>query len=146
MALIRWNPWSLERFLEEDFELPTIPGISRLAGQGINLYETEEAVVAEVSVPGVPPEKIDVTVDSGIVRVSGSYEDKKEEKEKRRYFMSSMASSFNYAFRLPQGIVSDKEPNVEFDNGMLRMTFPKTKKVAPKRIKILTRGKESKAS
>ncbi len=63
-------------------------------------------------------------------------------RNKRRYYMSSLSSSFNYSFRLPQGIVADKEPAVEFDNGLLRMTFPKVQKKAPKKIKITAKKKK----
>lgn len=140
MALIRWNPWSIDRFLEEDWDLPTLPGVSRLVGQGLNLYETDDSIVAEAAIPGVPEDRIDVTVEKdGTVRITGSAEDAKEDRSKRRYFMSSMTTSFNYVFRLPQGIISEKEPDVEFDNGILRLIFPKQAKEAPKKIKVSKR-------
>ncbi|MCR4305541.1 MAG: Hsp20/alpha crystallin family protein [Candidatus Daviesbacteria bacterium] len=134
----------MDRFLNEDLDFPTLPGISRLAGQGLNLYETDDLIVAEAAVPGVPEDRIDITVDGRVVRISGSFEEKEEDRGKRRYFMSSMASSFNYSFRLPDGVAIDKEPTVEFDNGILRLEFPKLKKQAPKRIKISVKAKESK--
>lgn len=126
MALIRWNPWNFPS-LEDEFDIPSIPGLSRIMGQGLNIYETEDAVVAEVSVPGIAEDKIDVSVDEGVVRVTASAEEKIEEKGKRRYFMSSMASSFNYSFRLPQG-VAEGEPEAELENGVLTLTFRKIKK------------------
>ncbi|MCL4416585.1 MAG: Hsp20/alpha crystallin family protein [Actinobacteria bacterium] len=81
MALIRWNPWSIDRFLDEDLDIPTLPGFSRLVGQGLNLYETEDSIVAEAAIPGVPEDRIDVTVDKdGTVRITGSVEDTKEDR------------------------------------------------------------------
>ncbi len=136
MAIIRWNPWNIDRFFEDDWDMPTVPGISKLMGQGLNLYETEDAIVAEAALPGIPEDKIDVTFENGVVRVSGSAEEKQEEKEKRRYFMSSMATSYNYSFRVPEGIVSDGEPEAEIDDGILRLTFKKAQKKEPKKIKI----------
>lgn len=136
MAIIRWNPWNIDRFFEDDWEMPTIPGISHLMGQGLNIYETEDAIVAEAAVPGIPEDKIDVTFENGIVRVTGSSEEKQEEKGKRRYFMSSMASSVNYSFRVPQGVVADEEPKAELEDGVLKLTFKKVKKVVPKKIKV----------
>ncbi|MCL4416586.1 MAG: Hsp20 family protein, partial [Actinobacteria bacterium] len=104
---------------------------------------TEDSIVAEAAIPGVPEDRIDVTVDKdGTVRITGSVEDTKEDRSKRRYFMSSMASSFNYVFKLPQGIISEKEPMVEFDNGLLRLSFPKQAKEAPKKIKISKKREE----
>ena len=60
--------------------------------------------------------------------------------------MSSMTSSFNYSFRLPQGIVSDKEPGVEYDRGVIRLIFPKVEKKPPKKIPVSAKGKETKKS
>lgn len=141
MALIRWKPWSLSNFFEEDFDMPTIPGLSRLVGQGLNLYETEDTVVAEAAMPGIPEDRIDVTVDDGIVRVSGSYEEKEEEKEKRRYFMTSMARSYNYSFHLPEGVIKDEEPVAEVTDGVLTLKFKRAKKAPPKKIKVTKKSK-----
>lgn len=146
MAIVRWNPFrAIDRFFDEDFDLdfPTIsfPNISRLMGQGLNLYETSDEVIAEAAVPGIPEDKIDVTTDNGVVRVTGSYEEKEEDRKRKRYYMSSMASSFNYAFRLPDGVVTEKEPTVELDNGVLRIKFEKVQKAAPKRLKISVKSK-----
>lgn len=141
MAIVRWNPWNLERFFEDDWELPTIPGISKLMGQGLNLYETEDAIVAEAAVPGMTEDKIDVTFDNGIVRVTASAEEKKEEREKRRYFMSSMTSSYNYSFRIPEGVVRAQEPSAELEDGVLKLTFKKVEKKEPKKIKVTKKAK-----
>ncbi len=140
MALIRWNPWNLQSMLEDDWDLPTLPGISRLAGQGLNLYETEDTIVAEAALPGIKEEKIDISVDEGVVRVSATSEEKTEEKNKRRYFMSSMAQSYNYSFRLPQGIISDEEPSAELENGVLTLVFKKIQKAEPKKIKVAAKA------
>ncbi|MBP6913180.1 MAG: Hsp20/alpha crystallin family protein [Candidatus Levybacteria bacterium] len=144
MAIIRWNPWNIDRFFEDDFDLPTIPGISRLMGQGLNLYETEESIISEAALPGVSEDKIDVTFENGVVRVTASIEDKKEEKEKRRYFMSSMTSSFNYSFRIPEGVVETSEPEAVLEDGVLRLTFKKVVKKEPKKIKVSKKVKSIK--
>ncbi len=142
MAIIRWNPWNLDRMFEDDFEFPTLPGISKFMSQGLNLYETEEAIVAEAAIPGIPEDKIDVTFEDGVVRVSASTSQSEEEKGKKRYFMSSMATSFNYSFRIPEGVVKDEEPTAELDNGVLKLVFKKAEKKEPKKIMVSKKAKE----
>lgn len=142
MAIIRWNPWHLTDLLDEDFALPTIPGINRL-GQGLNIYETEDSLVAEVALPGIPETQVDVSIDEGIVRISASHQTKDEQKGERRYFMSSMAQSFNYSFKLPEGI-ADKEPKAELENGVLTLSFEKIKKAPPKKVKVIGKGSAAK--
>ncbi len=139
MAIIRWNPWNVDRMFEDDWDLPTIPGISKIMSQGLNIYETEESLVAEASVPGIPEDKIDITFENGTVRITGSIQEKEEEKNKRRYFMSSMATAFNYSFRIPEGVVQDQEPTAEIENGILRLEFKKAVKKEPRKIPVSKR-------
>jgi HSP20 family protein len=143
MAIIRWNPWNLDRMFDDDFEFPTIPGVSKFMSQGLNLYETQDSLVAEAAMPGISDDKIDITFEDGIVRITGSAEERTEEKGKRRYFMSSMANSFNYSFRVPEGVVRDEEPKAELDNGILVVTFKKAEKKEPRKIKVSKKEKLS---
>lgn len=136
MAIVRWNPWSLSSLFDEDWNLPS--AVSR--SQGLNIYETENALVAEIALPGIPEDKVDVSVDNSLVRISGSMEEKKEETKEKKYFMSSMASSYNYSFRLPENV--KKEPEAILENGVLTLTFPKTEESQPKKIKVVAKKKE----
>lgn len=142
MAVIRWNPWSIDRFLDEDWDVPTIPGLSHLAGQGLNLYETNDAIVAEAALPGISEGNIDITIDEGVVRIVGAME--KRANEGRRNYMSTLSSSYNYSFRLPQGAVEDTEPVCELNDGILTLSFPKVQKTPPKKVKVTKKTRESK--
>lgn len=137
MAIIRWNPLNISNLFENDFDVPTLPVLSRL-GQGINLYETEDSVIAELAIPGISEDRIDITIETNIVRVTGSQEETRKEEDKRRYFISSMNTSYNYSFRLPEGI-TEKEPVAELDNGILTLAFEKAQKVPPKKVKVVRR-------
>lgn len=141
MAIIRWNPWNISSFLnDEEWDLPTIPAISRIAGQGLNIYETEKSLVAEIALPGIHEDKIDISVNKGIVRISAADDQNQEEKSTRKYYMSSMSASFNYSFRLPEGISETQEPEAILEKGVLKLTFQKPEVVAPKKIKVIARS------
>lgn len=135
MALIRWNPWNLQSMLEDDWEVPTVPGLSRILGQGMNIYETDSEVIAEIALPGISEDRIDVSIDDKVVRISATSETTQEDKAGRKYFMSSMAQSYNYSFRLPEGL-EEAEPNAVLQHGVLTLTFKKAAPVAPKKIKV----------
>lgn len=135
MAIIRWNPRSLTSLLDEDWDFPTFPGLSRL-GQGLNIYETEEQLIAEAAVPGIPDSNIDVTVEDGVVRISASNTQTQEDQNQKRYFMSTLATSYNYSFRLPENILAEEEPNANVSNGVLTLSFKKAQKQAPKKVKV----------
>lgn len=142
MAIIRWNPWNVRSLLEDDWDFPTVPGISRMLGQGLNIFETENEIVAEMALPGIGEDNIDISIDEGVVRISAVDEKTQENKDKRRYFMSSMASAFNYSFRLPEGIKNNEEPQAILEQGVLKLIFPKAEVVAPRKIKIVSGKKE----
>ncbi len=142
MALIRWNPWSIDRLMEDDWDMPTIPGLSRIAGQGLNLYETDDHVIAEAAVPGIPEDHIDVTVDEGIVRIVASKTD--TSRNGRRNYMETLSSSYNYSFRLPQGVKEDEEPNVELSDGIITLSFQKVSKAPPKKLKVTRKSGSAK--
>ena len=144
MPIIRWNPWNIDRFFEDDWDLPTIPGISRLVGQGLNLYETDKDLVAEAAVPGIPEDNLDVTVDDGVVRIVGSMSQDDKDKNKQRSFMSTLSASYNYAFRLPQGVITDKEPDIELTDGILTLRFTKVQKTPPKKLAVKRTTKQVK--
>lgn len=143
MTLIRWNPMNLSSLLDDDWDLPTLPGLSRL-GQGLNIYETANQLIAEASLPGLKDDEVDVTYENGVVRITGSALDKSEDKSQRRYFMTSRATSFNYSFRLPEGLVADKEPECDLEDGVLTLRFNKVEKVPPKKIVVKSVKKATK--
>ncbi|MFZ5376831.1 MAG: Hsp20 family protein [Patescibacteria group bacterium] len=70
------------------------------------------------------------------MRISANNQQQQSDKNKRRYFMSQISNSYNYSFRLPDKVAADVEPTTELNNGILKISFTKTKKEAPKRLRI----------
>jgi len=134
MSISRWNPTSISSFFDDEFDFPAFTS-SRNISTGLNMYETDSEVVAEMAMPGVSEDKVDISMDGRMVNVSSHIEEKKEEKDKKRYFVSSMSSRFNYSFRLPEN-VSGEEPEATLTDGILTLTFAKRVNDAPKKIKV----------
>ncbi|KKQ80857.1 MAG: Heat shock protein [Candidatus Daviesbacteria bacterium GW2011_GWA1_38_7] len=91
--------------------------------------------------PGIPEENIDVSVEEGVVRISGSSQVAKEDKGMRSYFMNAISSSYDYSFQLPSGL-EDGEPKAELRRGILTLRFKKTRKEAPKKVKVVSKDEE----
>ena len=90
---------------------------------------------------GIPEENIDVSVEEGVVRISGSSQVAKEDKGMRSYFMNAISSSYDYSFQLPSGL-EDGEPKAELRRGILTLRFKKTRKEAPKKVKVVSKDEE----
>lgn len=108
MALIPWRPLSdWERFFEEDWFLPIITPWEKTK-PAMDLYETDKEVIAEFDLPGFDPEKIEVSVEDGVLKVTGEMEEKKEEKEKGYWRKEIKRGSFERMIRLPVNVKEDK--------------------------------------
>lgn len=135
MKLIPWRPFDFSRFFEDDdWFLPVIPRISEPA---LDLYETEKEVVAKVNLPGVDPEKINVTVDEQTLRISGSTEEKSEEKKKGYFRREIRQGAFERVVQLPVPVKADAT-EANYDRGVLEIIMPKAEpeKTEGKKIKV----------
>lgn len=137
MALIPWKPFDeLGRFFEDDdWFLPVVPH-HQAFGPAMDLYETDKDVVAEVNLPGIDPKNISISIDKQVLTVSGSAEEKKEEKKKGYWRKEIHKGSFSRSVQLPAAIDEDKI-DASYEKGVLRIVMPKIKKAPEKKpIKI----------
>ena len=138
MAIIRWEPLrDIDRFFEDD-DLWNFPK-SRMTHQSwdlsVDVYEDGNSVVAEMNLPGIDPDKLDIGVEDGYLRVAGSREEDKETKKRGYYSKQIMRGSFERTVRLPYEVESHKA-NAAYDKGVLRISIPKKKASKGKKIKV----------
>lgn len=138
MALIPWDywprPWHRLPRLFEELEKWEWPEFGELA-RGLNVYETKDAVVVEAAVPGISSDKVEVTVDRGMVTIRGEEEVKEEEKKKRKYYCEEKVSRFDYRTALPVSC-DESKAEAEFTDGVVKVTIPKSAEVKVKPVKI----------
>ncbi len=100
---------------------------------GLSVAEDDKHVYVEASVPGVDPKDIDITFEKGVVRIVA--EGKKEEVEGKKYFRRSQ-SAFSYQFSIPSDVNTAKDPETKVTHGVLHLTFAKSEKAQPRKIKV----------
>ena len=125
MSIIKWEPFSeVDNFFQE---LP-IQTFGKIGSDlAVDLYEEKENIIAKMNLPGVNPDKIKVSVEDNMLRVSGSHEEEKEEKKKHYYHKEIKKGSFERVVSLPQA-VKKEGVSAEYKNGVLKIVLPKTKK------------------
>lgn len=140
MALIPWKPFAdLDRFFEdEDWFLPVISKGNLLPE--MDLYETDKEVVAEINAPGIDPEKTEIVIDNGYLKVKGEAEEKKEEKKKNYWRKEISHRSFERTVRLPSEIEEDKV-EATYEKGVLKIVMPKKEAIPAKGKKIQIKTK-----
>jgi HSP20 family protein len=137
---VRWSPRrelvslreAMDRLLEEGL------AEKRLGGHGearlpIDVYTTAAEIVVIAAMPGVPPEEVEVTLESDTLTIRGELPPPLENVE--YIFQERSCGRFSRALTL--NVPIDAE-NIEatFNNGLLTLTLPKSTPVKPKTITI----------
>jgi len=138
MAIVKWNRYSPFRvpsiFDDDDWPQITWPEIS--SPSGLDIYETDDSVVVEAQVPGIPEDKVEVSIEGNVLTICANHEETEEEKEKKKtVYKKTKQTSFNYSTNLPR-MVKASEAKAETDKGVVKVTIPKSEEEKPKRIEV----------
>lgn len=104
----------------------------------VDIHEYTDRFELYVDLPGVDPAKVELTLDGGILTLSGERSEsptgkRGEEAQARR--TERGLGSFHRRFVLPD-TVDDEKVNASGKNGVLTVTIPKQAKSMPRRIQI----------
>lgn len=105
-----------------------------LSQTGLEISEDESQYLIKADMPGMKEENIQITIESGILRIQG--ERTQEESDKALRFHSRAISSYNYRLALPGPIDENQQPKACYKDGVLCITFNKAKQNIAKRIQI----------
>lgn len=100
-----------------------------------DIYEENGNLIVEMSIAGINPDNIDITVEDDYIKVVGHREEEHQEK-KRQYFKKEIKrGSFERIIDLPTAVEADKA-KAEVKNGILIITLPKINKKESRKIQI----------
>lgn len=99
----------------------------------LTVYDDGKNIIVEAALPGLESKEINVTIDKGILRISG---EKSEEEEQGKRFYRRAMNSFSYRLTLPNEIDEKTEPQATFKNGILSLSFTKSAATQMKKIPI----------
>jgi HSP20 family protein len=91
------------------------------------IYETQDAFVISLELPGVNEEDVTVSQTNNVLVVRGKRRFQKASEDSRYYSSERAYGVFERMFPLP-GYVRADSLEQEFDNGILLITIPKTGK------------------
>lgn len=106
----------------------------------VNIAETETQFEVSVDLPGVPADKVDVSVHEGQLIISGKREDVAEESGKTYHRVERRTGEFQRAITLPEDI-DEQNITAEYVDGVLTVNLPKSEKPQPTRVEVKTHAK-----
>jgi HSP20 family protein len=103
----------------------------------VEVIQKPNAIVFRAELPGLKADEVNVSVNDGLLTISG--ERKQEHEEKRDGFLRSERSygTFYRAFSLPEAADEDKVV-ASFKNGVLEINVPVSERERGRRIKVDT--------
>lgn len=133
---------NLHREMDRIFESFGLPLYARafrpetFGGRGFHVYEDTENVYAELPVPGMAPEHLEVSVEEGVLKVTGERpESQGDDKPIRWRLKERMTGRFEHKFRLPVEIDREKV-TADYTHGILTVTLPKAPEAKPRKIEV----------
>ena len=144
MSLVNYEPWFGARQLQDDINR-LFTGLTTNDSSGVNadwvpnvdINEFDDKFQLYVDVPGVDPKNVDITLEAGVLTISGERymqaETAEENVVRRRTERGS--GRFYRRFLLPETVVAEKVKATD-RHGVLEILIPKQAKAQPRRIKV----------
>ena len=143
MNLVRFEPWSLSDLIQGDFDRRNTRRFARdeIAtpaadwAPAVDIVEMKDAFLLRADVPGVVAEDIEVSMEEGVLTVSGERAaDSHDETDGVRRF-ERRTGRFCRRFSLPDSADADGIA-AKCANGILEVSIPKLPEVQPRRITV----------
>ncbi|MDX1509613.1 MAG: Hsp20/alpha crystallin family protein [Woeseiaceae bacterium] len=144
MSLMKYEPYLGLHKLQDDINrlfsswaTADSSGVTADWVPSVDINEFEDRFQLFVDVPGVDPKNVDITLESGVLTITGErfpIAEKSEENVIRRRAERG-SGRFYRRFILPQSVDADKVKATD-RNGVLEISIPKLAKAMPRRIKV----------
>lgn len=99
-----------------------------------DIYETKDALMVLMEIPGVDKDNVDISVEDGVLKVHGRIDFSKYEGMDPVYTEYNVGH-FARSFSLSREVDQDKI-DAELNDGVLSLTLQKAEKAKPRTIKI----------
>ena len=145
MALVPYRDWlPFNQLKDEINRLFNTVGDSETSGAmagwvpSVDIYESDDRFDLLVDLPGVDPQKVELTLDNGVLTISGDRPVEKGVGEGRREVRVRLergAGKFYRRFILPETVDAD-QIQASGRNGVLEIQIRKQAKAQPRRINV----------
>ncbi|HEU5179391.1 MAG TPA: Hsp20/alpha crystallin family protein [Candidatus Polarisedimenticolia bacterium] len=101
----------------------------------VDIVEDEREYLIKADLPEIRKEDVRVTVQDGVLSISGERRFETEEKGRRFHRVERAFGSFNRTFVVPTD-ADPEEVTAEFTDGLLQVHLPKSEQAKPRSIEV----------
>jgi HSP20 family protein len=103
----------------------------------VDVKETADDITVRAELPGLNPEDVNVSVQDGVLTISGEKHDEREEgkADTNYHLLERRYGRFERSFSLPR-TVNANDVKANFQNGVLNVTLAKAEEAKPRRIEV----------
>lgn len=139
-TLLRYQPWSVHRELLNEFNryfdrAETTSGATAEWTPAVDIEEYADKFVLYADVPGVDLKSVDVTLEKGVLTLSGSREKAAEASGVEARRVERANGRFFRRFSLPD-TVDGEAVTARGSNGVLEVVIPKRPQAQPRKIAV----------
>lgn len=100
-----------------------------------DIRETKDQVVFEAALPGLSKKDIDITLQDGVITVSGERQEREVSENETVHCTENRYGKFVRSFSLP-GDVDEEKVDAKYTNGMLTIALNKVEPEVPEQKRI----------
>ena len=146
-ALAYWDPFRELEDMQSRFAkiLGLTPARTRNGGRelmtvtewepSVDVIEDEKEWLVKADLPDVKKEDVKVTVEEGVLTITGERKFEKEEKGKKYHRIERSYGNFLRSFTLPER-ADGSNVKAEFKDGVLKVHMPKSEKTKAKATEV----------
>ena len=134
------TPFLGDNFLRSFFDISDTVGS---AGFRVDIREDDKAYHLEAELPGVPKDKLTVSVDEGTLTISADLNEEKNEEHGSYLYSERRSGHAERSFNL-EGIDADNI-TADYRNGVLMLTLPKEQPSPKKEVRKIEIGSSENA-
>jgi len=146
MNISRFEPWNLVNILQRDLDHMAGRRLGISGGEdsgqsvtdwvpAVDIIEEKDRFLLRADVPGVNAEDIDVSMENGILTVSGHRHEESTEESEGVKRLERISGKFYRRFSLPD-TANAEDISAKSMNGILEVVIPKQAQIRSRRIAV----------
>lgn len=135
MRIARFEPWSYIDLLNRDFGRASSEDGARAWSPAVDILEEKDSFLLRADLPGVNPTDIDISMDGGVLTVSGVRNAAERGEDTAVQRVERLSGKFSRRFTLPETVDADSI-TAKHRNGILEVIIPKQPEMKARKVTV----------